>query len=67
MAHRKSRGFPANATSRNQARLLDMAHFSPNPRDETGAKGKLGHGYLLDFRQKERRTKDDIAILQFSS
>eukprot|EP00959_Pyramimonas_sp_CCMP1952_P374205 7836664-Pyramimonas_sp.AAC.1 len=35
--HRKSRGISANATFRNQARLLDMARLSSNPKDETGA------------------------------
>ena len=60
--------FSANATFRNQARLLDMARLSSNPKDETGATGKLGYGYLLEFMQKENRTKDDIAnFLRFSS
>ena len=45
-----------------------MARLSSIPKDETGATGKLGYGYLLEFMQKENRTKDDIAnFLRFSS
>ena len=57
----KRGGFSSNLFIKNQAKLLDMARLSTDPKNETGATGALGFNYLLSFMQQENRTKDDVA------